>query len=164
MLHLTTSELTSKRNLAIRKCLIWELGNAGLNRDQRYRAEPWCRNTDAGLRQLTTGRNADAGLTFLRHSDIPAFTYDFSISYSKINTITNWLWTCPCRVYHFWTFHCLPFGRALHGHWATPPPPHPPTLAVWTCSVYPFFKSRNVGLYGIQSVRYRNYQKCRCRN
>jgi hypothetical protein len=33
---------------------------------------------DAGLRQLTIGRNADAGLTFFWHSTIPAFTYDFS--------------------------------------------------------------------------------------
>jgi hypothetical protein len=41
-----------------------------------------------GLRQLTTGRNADAGLTFFRHSDIPAFTIEFSsIIYSiKGNT------------------------------------------------------------------------------
>ncbi len=46
------------------------LGNARLIRDQRYRAEPWCRNADAGLRQLTPGRNADSGLTFLWHSGI----------------------------------------------------------------------------------------------
>jgi hypothetical protein len=59
---------------------------------QRYRIKPWCRNTDAGLRQLTPGRNADAGITLLRHSDIPAFTYDFL------------------------TFHFLQFGRALHGY------------------------------------------------
>ncbi len=31
-------------------------------------------DADAGLRQLTTGRNADAGHSFLR---IPEFTYDF---------------------------------------------------------------------------------------
>ncbi len=30
---------------------------------------------------------------------IPAFTYDFSISYSKNNTIRSCLWTC--RMYHF---------------------------------------------------------------
>jgi hypothetical protein len=36
--------------------------------------------------------------------------------------------------------------------------------AVRTCSVYHFFNFRNVGLSGIQSVRYRNEQKCRCRN
>ncbi len=39
----------------------------GLFSDLRYRTEPWCRNADAGLRLLTTGRNADAVLTFLRH-------------------------------------------------------------------------------------------------
>jgi hypothetical protein len=77
-------------------------GNAGLIRDQRYRAEPWCRNTDGGLRKLTTERNADAGLTFLRHSDIPAFTCDLSISYSKNNTISSCPWTC--KVHHFRTF------------------------------------------------------------
>ncbi len=44
--------------------------------------------------------------------------------------------------------------------------PPPPTPAAWTCRVYPFFKCRNVGLSGIQSVRlrYRNERKCRCRN
>ncbi len=47
-----------------------KLGNAGLIREQRYRIEPWCWNADAGLRQLTTGRNADVGITFLRHSGI----------------------------------------------------------------------------------------------
>jgi hypothetical protein len=48
-----------------------ELGNAGLPVTSGTGLNP-----DARLRQLTTGRNADAGLTFLRHS---AFTYDFSI-------------------------------------------------------------------------------------
>ncbi len=49
------------------------LGTAGLIRDQRgltpmpeYRS----RNTDAGLTQVNTGENADAGLTFL-----PAFRH-----------------------------------------------------------------------------------------
>ncbi len=28
---------------------------------------PWCRIADAGLKKLTAGKNADAGLTFLRH-------------------------------------------------------------------------------------------------
>ncbi len=32
---------------------------------------PWCRNADAGLKKLTTG------LTFLWHSGIPIFTYEF---------------------------------------------------------------------------------------
>ncbi len=31
---------------------------------------PWCRNADAGLTQLTYGKNAHAGLTFFRHSGI----------------------------------------------------------------------------------------------
>ncbi len=135
-----------------------ELGNAGIIRNQRYRTEPWCRNTDAGLRQLTSGKNAEAGLTFLRQFDIPAFTYDFSISYSKNTTIS----CCPltCKINHFWTFPYLQFGRALYLVSLSPPPP----LAVWTCRVYPFFKCRNVGLSGMQSVRYWNKQKCRCRN
>jgi hypothetical protein len=42
-----------------------------------------CRNADAGLKQLITGRNVDGGLTFFRHSGI--FLY-FSTSYSKNNT------------------------------------------------------------------------------
>jgi hypothetical protein len=124
------------------------MGNAEIIRDQRYRTEPWCRNTDAGLRQLTTGRNADAGLTFLRHSAIPAFTYDLSISYSKNNTISSCLWT-------FWTFHYLQFGYTFHHH------QHWQNVG---CRVYPFFKCRNVGLSGIKSVRYRNEQNCRWRN
>jgi hypothetical protein len=40
------------------------------------RTEIWCLNADAGLQQLTTRRNADAGLTFFQHSGIPAFTYN----------------------------------------------------------------------------------------
>jgi hypothetical protein len=62
------------------------LGNAGLIRDQRYRTEPWCRNADAGLRQLTTGRNADA--------DKYIFIYLYMISYLKNNTISSFLWKC----------------------------------------------------------------------
>jgi hypothetical protein len=46
-------------------------------------------NTPAGLMQLNTGRNADARLTFSRHSGIPAFIYDFSTSYSKNNSISK---------------------------------------------------------------------------
>jgi hypothetical protein len=33
------------------------------------------------LKKLTAGKNADVGQPFLRHSDIPAFSYDFSTSY-----------------------------------------------------------------------------------
>jgi hypothetical protein len=36
---------------------------------------PWCRNTDTGLTQMNTSENADAGLTFFRHSGISAFAY-----------------------------------------------------------------------------------------
>jgi hypothetical protein len=60
------------------------VGNAGLIRDQRYRTDP-----DAGLKQLNSGRNADARLTFSGHSGIPAFIYDFSTSYSKHNSISK---------------------------------------------------------------------------
>jgi len=51
-------------------------GIAGQCRTNPWPALPewtWCRNADAGLRQLselTTGRNTVAGLTFLRHSGI----------------------------------------------------------------------------------------------
>jgi hypothetical protein len=49
---------------------------------------------------------------------------------------------------------------------------HSPSLAVWTCKVCVSlstfvkysFNCRNAGLFGIRSVRYRNKQKCRCRN
>ncbi len=65
------------------------------------------------LKKLTAGKNADAGLPFLRYSDIPVFTYDFSTSYysySKNSTSSShgwtcrvypspWLGVCPCRVY-----------------------------------------------------------------
>ncbi len=71
----------------------------------------WLLCWNARLRQLNNGRNAgDAVLTFLQHSGI--FTFGFSTSYIKNNTINSHLWTC--RVYHF------------------------PPQAVWTCSVYPF--------------------------
>ncbi len=95
----------------------------------------------------------------MRNSDIPAFTYDFSISYSKNNIISSCLWTCKKRYITFELFttcsldvHCMsiPFTTTnsnidVHGG---------PL----------FFKCRNVGLSGNQSVRYRNDQKCRCRN
>jgi hypothetical protein len=63
------------------------------------------------------------------------------------------LQTCMCRVYVFpqpavWTCRMCAFLSP----------------AVWACRVYPFFKCRNVGMYGIQSVRYQNEQNCRCRN
>jgi hypothetical protein len=48
------------------------------------------------------------------------------------------------------TFQYLQFGRALG--------------IPFTTTTNRFFKCRNVGLSGIQSVRYRNEQKLRCRN
>ncbi len=69
--------------------------------------------------------------------------YDFSISYSKNNTISSCLW--PWRVYRF------------------------PLPEVWTCTGYPSHHHHqqlfyNIGLSGIQSVRNSNEQKYRCRN
>ncbi len=71
---------------------------AGQCRTDPWPAVPdwsWWLNADAGLKKLTGGKNANAGLTF---SEIP-FTYDFSTSYSTNNTISSRLWTC--RVYPF---------------------------------------------------------------
>jgi hypothetical protein len=47
--------------------------------------------------------------------------------------------------------HYLQFGRALG-------------IPFTTTNTNSFIKCRNVGLFGIQSVRYRNEQKFRCRN
>ncbi len=88
--------------------------------DQRNQTVPWCQNVDAKLRQLNIGRNANAGLTFLRH---PAFTYDFSISYSKNNTIFGHARCIP--------FHYLYFLLRTCTGYTFPQP------AVWTCRVYP---------------------------
>ncbi|MFO0000673.1 MAG: hypothetical protein ACK559_06065, partial [bacterium] len=46
-------------------------------------------NPDAGLRQLNTGRNADAGLTFLWQSGVLAFTYDFQYQKARITFVQN---------------------------------------------------------------------------
>jgi hypothetical protein len=96
----------------------------------------------------STGLNPDAEMPMLdwgswlpKDSGIPAFTYDFSISYSKNNTNSSCLWTY--YVYHIplsalWTFkECLFLSPAI-----------------WTMNmqVYPFFKCWNVGLSGIQLV------------
>ncbi len=83
----------------------------------------------------------DWGSWLPEDSGISAFTYDFSISYCKNNTISSCLWTC--NVYHIplsalWTFNeCLFLSPAI-----------------WTMNmkVYPFFKCWNVGLSGIQLV------------
>jgi hypothetical protein len=55
-----------------------KLDNAGLIPDQRYRTDPVmpecrCRNADAGLTQLTAGKNADARYKIF--PDIPAFRH-----------------------------------------------------------------------------------------
>jgi hypothetical protein len=56
--------------IATSSCISALLGNAALVRDQRYQTDPEYRNANAGLKQLTTERNADAGLTFFWHSSI----------------------------------------------------------------------------------------------
>jgi hypothetical protein len=60
------------KKFKVLRCLILKLGNAGIIRYQQYRTDP-----DAGMTQMTTGKNADARLTLspaLRHSGTPAFT------------------------------------------------------------------------------------------
>ncbi len=52
------------------------------------------------------------------------------------------------RSQQYGTAECIPFQQRQYGR----------------AGNIPFFKCRNVGLSGIQSVRYRNEQKCRCRN
>jgi hypothetical protein len=79
------------------------------------RTELCCRNADAGLKQLTSGRNA--GLTF------PAFIYDLSTSYSKNNTQQ------PSMDVQGVFFPLLAF-------WTCKVSPLPPP-ALWTCLVYP---------------------------
>jgi hypothetical protein len=54
-------------------------------------------------------------------SGIPAFTYCFSQSYSKNNTISSRLWTC--RVYPL-SLPSVKTCRVYSSHW----------LTVWTCS------------------------------
>jgi hypothetical protein len=82
---------------------------------------------------LTASKKDDAGLTY---SDIPAFIYDFSTSYSTIT---------PAAVYGragYITFNYLQCGRE-------------------GCT---FYQCQNVGLSGILSVQYRNEQKGQWRN
>ncbi len=77
-------------------------GHVRLIRDQRCRTQPWCQNADARLRQLTTGRNADAALTFLRHSGIYIW---FPLSYSNNNTISSSLYgPAGCIIFHYLQF------------------------------------------------------------
>jgi hypothetical protein len=72
-----------------------------------------------------------------------------------------------CRVYDFpppavkkGCARCIAFHRKQYERLVCPFLP----LAEWMCRVYFFYKGRNVGLSGIQSVWYRNEQKCLCRN
>ncbi len=64
----TPNVVSALKGGCVRVYLLWKcpemplLGNAGPIRDQRYRSDP-----EARLRQFSTVRNADAGLTFFRH-------------------------------------------------------------------------------------------------
>jgi hypothetical protein len=54
-----------------------KLGNVGIIHDQQYRTDP-----DAGMTQMTTGKNADARLTLspaLRHSGSLSFSYSSQV-------------------------------------------------------------------------------------
>jgi hypothetical protein len=51
-----------------------------------------CQNADAGLKQLATGKNVDAGLPFLCHSSIYLWFFNI-IVYSKNNTSSSILLT-----------------------------------------------------------------------
>jgi hypothetical protein len=50
-------------------------------------------NHDAAMRQLTTGRNADAGLTFLRHLHV-------ILQYHLVSYKTTSSFHCTCKVCH----------------------------------------------------------------
>jgi hypothetical protein len=52
---------------------------------------------DTGLRKLTTGRNADAGITFFHHFGI-YYSFFIIIYCSKNVTISSCLWTCFCHL------------------------------------------------------------------
>ncbi len=103
-------------------------------------------NPDAGMPmphwgQLTIERNVDAELTILRHSGISAFIYDCSMSYiARIRPSAAVYGRAGCT-----TFHYMQFGRALS--------------IPFTTTNNSRFKYRNIGLSGIQSVRYRNEQR-----
>ncbi len=107
-----------------------------------YQTEPWCWNAYDGQRQLTARRNTDAGLAFLRHSGIYI-----------------WFFNIILQEYHHQQLSMdvqgvlLSTSCSLDVHWVSLSPRK-------TTS---FFNCRNVGLSGIQSVRYWNEQKFRCR-
>jgi hypothetical protein len=114
------------------------LGNAGLIRYQRYRTEPRCRTEAADSRKkcrcLTNFYPAFRHLQMIFQYQIARITPSAAV-YGRAGCIT---------------FHYLQFGRALG--------------IPFTTTNNSFFKCRNVGLSVIQSVRYRNEQKLRCRN
>ncbi len=95
-----------------------KLGFAGLIREQRYRTEFWCRNTDAGLKQLTTGRNADAGLLF---SGIPTFRHlqmIFKYHIARITPSADVYGRAGCVPVHCQQYgraECVPFYRQQYG-------------------------------------------------
>jgi hypothetical protein len=72
-------------------------------------------NADAGVTQLTNGKNANAGLLF---PSVWAFTYEFSTSYRCIHQ--HQLWTCrvyPFQLHEFWNCKVYPFPQpTFHRH------------------------------------------------
>jgi hypothetical protein len=84
-------------------------------------------NHDAGLKQLTTGRNADVGLTFFRH---PGIFIQFQHHIARITSISSRLWMCTGYTLTGYTFNrhqqygragCIPFYRQLYGRdWCVP--------------------------------------------
>ncbi len=122
-------------------------------------------------------------IIFFRRFNILAFTYDISASYSRVVYLSTtcslgvqWVYLSPpsirMDVQGAFIFHSQKYNKRVY----TFPPPamgmcrvYPsPWLAVCMCRVYVSFftfvkcKCRNVGLFGIWSVQYRNEQKCRC--
>ncbi len=106
-----------------------------LSRAGQCRTNPWpavsawpcCRNPHAGLRLLTTGRNADAGLTsppiitVFRH-----LLMNFQHHIARITTSA-----AVCGRGEWITFYRQQYGRAAWVYLFPPP-------LVWSCRVYPF--------------------------
>jgi hypothetical protein len=111
---------------------------------------PWCRNADSGLRKLTTGRNADDGLTFFRHLIL---IFQNHIARIKLSAA---VYKCAgCTTFHYLQLRrvslsppptpavpmdvqgvSLSSTYSLDVQWISLSPP--PTPAVWTCKVYDF--------------------------